>query len=254
MENKVRISVVSYKRPNNNTCNLLLNSSIKDWSVYVYQFDPMIEEYLKNYDDHVRIITEFDKPSLPKKRQLVLDEAIKLNYDYCIMMDDDIFQITDLRKNEDISIEEMIKTLYETLSNNEQYVALSACYNKNDDGSIEISNYKNVCNNSIFNLKLYRDSKVVYNPESKCEDMEFTLDLIIKGFLTGRLDFLLCRNTLQGGTTDDGLSYRFSKTNRYIEEGSYMEKRYPNLDIFEYDENHFKMNTAKLIEYVNKGE
>ena len=242
---KTKISVVSYKRPNNNTCNLLLEAGIEDWQVYAYSFDPYIDEYINNYGKHVRVITEFDKASLPKKRQLVLDEAIKLGYDYCIMMDDDIYQMKDLQLDKDLTITDFIDILQTFGYNNKEYVALSACYNRGDD--VAINDYKNICNNSIFNLSLLKSSDVTYNDKSRCEDMEFAIDLMLKGYKTGRLEFLLGKNQLQGGTTGDGLSYRFKNTNRFIEEGTYMQNRYPELkDVFEFDENHFKMNTKKL--------
>lgn len=243
---KTKISVVSYKRPDNNTCKMLKETDL-DWNVFVYGFDPFLEKYLDSYGNHVRIITqaEINKASLPKKRQLVLDEAIKLGYDYCIMMDDDIYQMKDLQLDKDLTITDFIDILQTFSYNNKEYVALSACYNQGDN--VAINDYKNICNNSIFNLSLLKSSEVTYNDKSRCEDMEFAIDLMLKGYKTGRLEFLLGKNQLQGGTTDDGLSYRFENTNRFIEEGTYMQNRYPELkDVFEFDENHFKMNTNKL--------
>lgn len=245
---KIQISVVSYKRPNNSTCNLLLTTSW-DWKVYVYSFDPYFDEYVKNYGSHVRAITEFDKPSLPKKRDLVLYEAIK-DSDYCIMLDDDIAYMRNLYFDKELSIAELISSLVYYALKDSSYIALSACYNLSDTLS-EIADYKNVCNNSIFNMSLLKNSGVHYNSNSKCEDMEFTIDLLLKGYKTGRLDHILVKNILQGGLTNDGLSYRFEGTNRFIEEAEYMRNRYPELkDVFEYSDTHFKMNTNKLIEVL----
>lgn len=245
---KTKISVVSYKRPNNSTCNLLMNTSY-DWCVYVYKFDPFFNEYIKNYGNHVRPITEFDKPSLPKKRDLVLYEAMK-DSDYCIMLDDDVAYMKNLKLDKEVDITDVISYLEYSILKHPEYIALSTCYNRSDELE-EIVDYKNICNNSIFNLSLLKETDVHYNPASKCEDMEFSIDLMLKGYKTGRLDYMLVKNTLQGGTTNDGLSYRFSGTNRFVEEAEYMRNRYPELkDVFEYDENHFKMNTNKLIEVL----
>ena len=249
---KTKICVVSYKRPKNNTCDLLLNSEIKEWYVYCYSFDPFIEEYKNNYGSHVREIIEFDKASLPNKRQLVLDDAINENYDFCVMLDDDIYLMKNLYSERELTIEVFIDSLIMYMTAYQEYVALSACYNQSDD-LIEISDYKNVCNNSIFNLKQIKESNVRYNTESKCEDMEFAIDLMLKGYKTGRLEHLLGKNDLQGGTTNDGLSYRFAGTNRFIEEAEYMSTKYPELkDVFEYDENHFKINTKLLKNHLQK--
>ena len=245
---KIQISVVSYKRPNNSTCNLLLTTSW-DWKVYVYSFDPYFDEYVKNYGSHVRAITEFDKPSLPKKRDLVLYEAMK-DFDYCIMLDDDITYMRNLHHDKEISIHELIGILIYYMLKLDNYIALSTCYNQSDILE-EVIDYKNICNNSIFNLHLLKQANVHYNPNSKCEDMEFTIDLLLKGYKTGRLDQILVKNILQGGSTNDGLSYRFGGTNRFIEEAEYMRNRYPELkDVFEYSDTHFKMNTNKLIEVL----
>jgi len=244
------INVVSYKRPNNFTCNLLKNTNL-NWKVFVYRFDSYLQEYINNYESHVHIIDSFENPNLALKRQYVLDTSIKNNYKYCFMLDDDILYIQDVFNNKEISLEEALITLYNYMINNKDYVvALSACYNKADNNHI-IDLYKCICNNSIFNLKLYKTSNVKYNPDSKCEDMEFTLELILKHFLTGRLNNILIKNNLQSGLTDDGLSYRFKNTTRFIEEGSYMSNKFPELkDIFEYDKNHFKMNSTKLKEIL----
>lgn len=246
---KTKISVVSYKRPKNSTCDLLLNSKYP-WSVYVYQFDPYLNEYLENYgEEHIRVITELDKPSLPKKRQLVLTDAT--DYDFVIMLDDDMQYVKRLDTNEELSIDDVIEYLENAIDNTE-YVALSACYNKSDE-LYEIVDDKNICGNSIFNVEKVLSSNVVYNPNSKCEDMEFTIDLLLKGYRTGRLDYLLIKNQLQGGSTNDGLSYRWNGDNRFIVEGEYMRTKYPQLvGIFEYDEQHFKINTSNLTKYLNE--
>lgn len=257
MKNYV-ISVVSYKRPNNNTCNLLKNTNF-NWRVFVYEFDPFLEEYKNNYGSHLYIIKTMNKANLATKRQLVLDTAIKDNYKYCFMLDDDIVSINNIeypsKKYTLTSFKSAIQQMYDVMLKNNEYVVLSASYNASSDISQnEIESYKNICNNSIFNIKSYkRFSKVKYNPLSKCEDMEFTLDLIFAGALMGRLKNICINNCLQGGSTNDGLSYRFSNTNRFIEEGSYMAQKYPEYKtIFEYDENHFKMNTDKLLAILGK--
>lgn len=250
--NDTKICVVSYKRPYNTTCKLLMKTNIENWFVYVYSFDPFFEEYKNNYGEHVRAITEFDKASLPKKRQLVLDDAIKEGYKYCIMMDDDIFIMKNLYTGNDLTIDVLINQLWQYAHANTEYVALSACYNQSEE-LLPIVDCKNICNNSIFNLELLKSSDITYNVDSRCEDMEFTIELLLKGYKTGRLDYILAKNQLQGGTTNDGLSYRFSGKNRFIEEGEYMSSRYPQLkDVFEFDKNHFKMNTTKLKEILQK--
>lgn len=245
------IKVVSYKRPSNNTCNLLLNTDF-NWQVFVYSFDPYFDEYVKNYGEHVRPITEFDKANLAKKRQLVLDTTINEGYGYCIMLDDDIESIEFIdypsRETTQSSLEDAVLYLIKKILENHKYVALSASYNASSDKSNkDVEDYKNICNNSIFNMYEYKNFKVKYNSESKCEDMEFTMDLILAGALVGRLKKLCMHNILQGGTTNDGLSYRFANTNRFVEEATYMINRYPEYkEVFEYDEQHFKMNTSKL--------
>ena len=245
MKDDVKIAVVSYKRPSNNTCKLLLETNL-NWNVFVYQFDPYLFDYVNTYGEHVHIIPEekIEKANLSNKRQYVLDKLYEEGYRYGFMFDDDIETLT--YNNIDCSIEFMCKKLYDTMVKKNKYVAISASYNKSDNSYI-LEEYKNICNNTIFDLKLFHESGVKYNPESKCEDMELAIDLFKKGYVSARHNQIIAHNILQGGSTGDGLSYRFNNTNRFIEEGSYMANRYPELkDVFEFDENHFKMNTKTL--------
>jgi len=246
------INVVSYKRPNNNTCKLLAKTNLT-WRVFVYKFDPYLEEYIKNYKTHVYVIKSLERANLAKKRQLVLDMSIFEMYKYCLMLDDDIYQMT--LRGKKCNIEDAIEYMLKMIKTHNIYIALSAAYNKSKT-LFSISKYKNICNNSVFNLKLYRKvHNIRYNENSKCEDMEFTIDLILRNCITGRLEKLIINNILQGGTTNDGLFYRFSNTNRFIEEGSYMSEKYKYIsNLFSYDENHFKMNSDALIKYIKTKE
>lgn len=244
------INVVSYRRPNNNTCNLLRDAGITNWRVFVYSFDEYLREYKQNYGEHVYVIKGMIKSNLSIKRQLVLDTSILNGYKYCFMLDDDITEMINVETNKKISIDDALFELYSELLSHPQFVSLSACFNEPKNNNI-IDLYKCVCNNSIFNLDLYRKSNVKYNPESKCEDMEFTVELLQKHFVVGRLNTIMIKNTLQSGLTGDGLSYRFANTKRFIEEGSYIVNKYPHLkDAFEYDENHFKLKSDKLQEIL----
>lgn len=237
MKKNYIIKVVSYKRPKNNTCDMLLKTNL-NWKVYVYYFDEYLLEYIKNYKEHVNVITSFNKANLAKKRQLVLDDSIKEKYDYCIMLDDDIIDIT--LNNEKITLDKAIKYMLNQITN--KYIAMSAAYHSE---KYKIIKNKNICNNSIFNLLKYKNSNIRYNEASKCEDAEFTIDLLLNNYTTGRLGFLIIKNTLQGGQTNDGLSYRFTN-NRFIIEGNYLSKKYKNLNIFDYDENHLSIKTEKI--------
>lgn len=245
------IKVVSYKRPNNNTCNLLMKYHL-NWQVFVYSFDPFIDEYIKNYGEHVRQITEFDKANLSKKRQLVLDTSIEEGYKYCIMLDDDIesMELVDYpsKTTKEITIEDSIVYMLKLMIKNKNYLALTASYNISSDPSKkDIEEYKCICNNSIFNLKEYKNCDVKYNPLSESEDTEFTLELLIHKYTIGRLKKLCIHNTLQGGTTGDGLSYRFENTNRFLKEANYIISKYPQFKkAIEYGENYFKLNSKKL--------
>lgn len=236
--NDLAINVVSYKRPKNTTCDLLAKTSL-NWKVYVYHFDEYLKEYLTNYKTHVRVITEFNSANLAAKRQLVLDDSIQSNYNYCVMLDDDILEI--VLNDTHVDICTAINYLYETI-NNSKYIAVSAAYHKEKSNILE---NMNVCNNSIFDLSKYKKSNVKYNYDSKCEDAEFTIDLLLKGYSTARIGNLIIKNVLQGGTTNTGLFYRFDK-NRFIVEGEYLRKRYPDLNIFDYDENHLSIKTYLL--------
>lgn len=255
-----KICVVSYKRPYNSTCDMLMKTDF-DWSVFVYTFDPYYNNYIENYGRHVKVVP-FEKPNLADKRQFVLDSCLK---DYennhkttrCIILDDDIQLINSIniytKIQKVIDIKKMLMTLEKASMFNPKYIALSAAYNISNNHK-RIEKYKNVCNNYIINLKQYEKVKhIKYNPNSKCEDMEFTMDLLLSNTLTGRVNSLLVSNVLQGGSTNDGLSYRFNNKNRFIEEGEYMANTYPEYkEVFEYDENHFKMNTEKLINIMRK--
>ena len=232
----MKISVVSYKRPNNQTCNMLMNTNF-DWKVYVYSFDETLSEYISNYQTHVRVINEMDSPNLAVKRQLVLNDAVINKVDYLVMLDDDIQSIT-LNNNES-NLTDALNFLLGFAYNNKQYVAISAAYHLKKDAVVE---NKNICNNSIFNIKEYIKSNVKYNKDSKCEDAEFTIDLLLNGFKTARLGTLVINNVLQGGQDDTGLAYRF-KDNRFIIEGDYLSQRYPELHIFDYDETHLSIKT-----------
>ncbi len=232
----MKVSVVSYKRPNNQTCNMLMKTNF-DWKVYVYLFDEHLNEYISNYQTHVRVINEMDSPNLAIKRQLVLNDAIIEKVDYLVMLDDDIQKIT-LNNNES-NLTDALIFLLEFAYNNNQYVAVSAAYHFNKPDIVE---NKNICNNSIFNIKKYMKSNVKYNKDSKCEDAEFTIDLLLNGFKTARLGTLVINNVLQGGQDDTGLAYRF-KDNRFIIEGDYLSQRYPELYIFDYDETHLSIKT-----------
>lgn len=253
MENYI-VNVVSYKRSNNTTCNRLKNTQL-NWRVFVYHFDPFLQEYLKNYNSHVFIINSMDFANLSIKRQLVLDESIKDGYKYCYMLDDDIeniYLVRDGRLQYEISLSSALDKLYVALKNNQYLVALSASYNKADTFK-EIEKYKSICNNIIFNLNEYKKYNVKYNKDSKCEDAEFTIDLILEGAIPGRLNSIVMKNTLQGGTTHDGLSYRFEKTNRFLEEGSYLANKYSKYkNAFEFDENHFKIKTSLLLSMIQE--
>lgn len=232
----MKVSVVSYKRPNNQTCNMLMNTDF-DWKVYVYSFDETLNEYIRNYQKHVRVINEMDSPNLAIKRQLVLNDAVINKVDYLVMLDDDIQKIT-LNNNES-NLTNALNFLLGFAHNNKQYVAVSAAYHLKKDAVVE---NKNICNNSIFNIKEYMKSNVKYNKDSKCEDAEFTIDLLLNGFKTARLGTLVINNVLQGGQDDTGLAYRF-KDNRFIIEGDYLSQRYPELHIFDYDETHLSIKT-----------
>lgn len=253
------IKVVSYRRPNNSTCNMLSKTHL-NWQVFVYSFDPFLNEYINNYGSHVRQITEFDKANLSKKRQLVLDTTIEEKYDYCFMLDDDIESIEMIdypsKEAKSTSLEDAIVYMIRMILKYKQYVALSASYNISSSKSDkDIEDYKCVANNTVFNMKLYKQiaDKIRYNPESKYEDMEFTMDLILSHNLAGRLKKLCIHNVLQGGTTNDGLYYRFTDKNRFIVEAEYILNRYPKYkDVFEYDENHFKLNSEKLKRVLHR--
>ena len=241
------INVVSYKRPNNSTCNLL-NETNLNWRVFVYKFDKFLNEYKQNYKEHVYVIDSIEKPNLSYKRQLTLDKSIEEKYKYCFMLDDDIKSIETL-KQKNVSIKYALSKLYKFMIKNQHFVAVSASFDtpRNND---KFEEYKCICNNSIFNLELYNTSGIKYNIESKCEDMEFTVELLLNHFKCCRLNTIIMRDILQSGLTGDGLAYRFNNTKRFIEEGSYICKKYPELkDAFEYDEYHFKLksNVLKIL-------
>lgn len=242
---KTKISVVSYKRPNNNTCNLLLEAGIEDWQVYAYSFDPYIDEYINNYGKHVRVITEFDKANLAKKRQLVINDAKKDNYKYLIMMDDDILLIRNVILNLDISIKSLIDILINYAMKFSEYTVLSPRYN-HEDVNIEIYDGKQMNCVSIIDVQKI---DVEYNENSECEDIELCINLLEKGHKIGRLSTIQVNGQLQDTTGDSGNSYRYvdRSKNRFIKEGEYLIKRFPKYkDAIIFDETKVKYDYKKL--------
>lgn len=242
---KTKISVVSYKRPDNNTCNLLLEAGIEDWQVYAYSFDPYIDEYIKNYGSHVRVITEFDKANLAKKRQLVINDAKKDNYKYLIMMDDDILLIRNVISNLDISIKSLIDILINYAMRFSEYTVLSPRYN-HEDVNIEIYDGKQMNCVSIIDVQKI---DVEYNENSECEDIELCINLLEKGHKIGRLSAIQVNGQLQDTTGDSGNSYRYvdRSKNRFIKEGEYLVKRFPEYkDAIIFDETKVKYDYKKL--------
>lgn len=242
---KTKISVVSYKRPNNNTCNLLLEAGIEDWQVYAYSFDPYIDEYIKNYGSHVRVITEFDKANLAKKRQLVINDAKKDNYKYLIMIDDDILLIRNVILNLDISIKSLINILINYAMKFSEYTVLSPRYN-HEDVNIEIYDGKQMNCVSIIDVQKI---DVEYNENSECEDIELCINLLEKGHKIGRLSAIQVNGQLQDTTGDSGNSYRYvdRSKNRFIKEGEYLVKRFPEYkDAIIFDETKVKYDYKKL--------
>lgn len=240
-----QISVVSYKRPQNTTCDLLMESNIDFWLVYVYLFDPYLDEYIHNYGGHVRVITEFDKANLAKKRQLVIDEAKEANYKYCIMMDDDLLSMKNIVLNEDISIKTLIELLERYAYKFSEYTVLSPRYNY-EDTNIEIYDGKQMNCVSIIDLKKI---DVKYNENSECEDIELCINLLEKGHKIGRISTIQVNGKLQDTSGDSGNSYRYvdRNKNRFIKEGEYLLRRFPEYkDAIIYDETKVKYDYEKL--------
>lgn len=241
MESK--IIVVSYKRPDNKTCNLLKNTNL-DWEVFIYKFDDT-EAYIENYgENHVHIL-DFEKPNLPRKRQAVLEYGRELNRNI-IMMDDDIYSIK--KNNEDCSIIDLVQALEENLGDN---FAISPRYNdnmKNIQGNLVL--YKGITTVSIINISKLDELK--YNPESKCEDVEFTIDAMLKGYSCCMLKDYRLNAEIKNTISDSGLSYRF-KENKYIDEGSYLEeylKKYGIYDCIDYSKDALHIDYEKISKNV----
>lgn len=242
---KTKISVVSYKRPDNNTCKMLKETNL-DWNVFVYGFDPFLEKYLDNYGNHVRIITqaEIDKANLAKKRQLVIDSA-KEKYTHCIMMDDDIMSMKNVVLNEDISIKTLIELLERYADKFSEYTVLSPRYN-HEDTNIEIYDGKQMNCVSIIDVQKI---DVSYNENSECEDIELSINLLEKGHKIGRISAIQVNGKLQDTSGSSGNSYRYTNANqnRFIKEGEYLIKRFPQYkDAIIYDETKVKYDYEKL--------
>lgn len=257
---KSLVAVVSYKRPKNTTCDLLKETT-RDWVVFVNDYDSTVNEYISNYgNEHVNVITGITSPNLASTRQVVLDIGIAKGYNHLIMLDDDIESINaldDKKQKVPTTLDAALDTLEFYSFVYDEMIALSASYHPPIEDIFEpVEEYTNICNNIIFNLDLYKNlSSVKYNPKSECEDMEFAIDLMLEGHIPGRINVLVINNTLQGGTTNDGLSYRFDKSNRFIKEGEYMTKRYPKLkDAFEYDDKHFSLILKKLKQHLSQND
>lgn len=241
MESK--IIVVSYKRPDNKTCNLLKNTRL-DWEVFIYKFDDTAS-YIKNYGEARVHVLDFDKPNLPLKRQSVLEYGRKLGKNI-IMMDDDIYSIK--KNNKDCSIVELVEALEENLGDN---FAISPRYNdnmKNIQDNLVL--YKGITTASIINTSKLDDLK--YDPNSKCEDVEFTIDAMLKGYSCCMLKDFKVNAEIKNTTSDSGLSYRF-KENKYIDEGSYLEeylKKYNIFDCIEYSKDALHIDYEKIAKNV----
>ncbi len=243
---KTKISVVSYKRPDNNTCMMLKNTTL-DWNVFVYGFDPFLEKYLDKYGHHVRIITqaEIDKANLAKKRQLVIDSAKEEKYTHVIMMDDDILGMRNIFSNEDITIKELKELLERYAHRFSEYTVLSPRYN-HEDTNIEIYDGKQMNCVSIIDVQKI---DVEYNENSECEDIELCINLLEKGHKIGRISTIQVNGKLQDTSGSSGNSYRYTNAeqNRFIKEGEYLIKRFPQYkDAIIYDETKVKYNYEKL--------
>ena len=96
MEKDVLIAIPSYKRANvQKTFELFKALKIVekfDVLVFAYEYDPMINDYMKNVGPNLYIIPKekIEKPNLRAKRNLIFDYAVANNYDYVFQIDDDI--------------------------------------------------------------------------------------------------------------------------------------------------------------------
>ena len=182
---------------------------------------------------------------MPLKRQAVLEYGRELDRNI-IMMDDDIYSIK--KNNEDCSIVDIVQALEDNLGDN---FAISPRYNDNMkvvEGNLVL--YKGIMTVSIINITKLDDLK--YNPESKCEDVEFTIDAMLKGYSCCMLKEYRLNAEIKNTASDSGLSYRF-KENKYIDEGSYIEeylKKYGIYNCIDYSKDALHIDYEKIAKNV----
>lgn len=240
-DDKIRISVPSYRRPFGKTLSRLNDFCKSEWYVYVYKHDEYLNEYLIRYGNHVKVINTRRK-NLPMKRQLIVDDAIKDKVDYLITLDDDVQDIMNYNGNF-LSVNELLeyftkitKNILENVDKNVVQICSSWCtenprhlYANNAFGSHSLWVIKN--------MKKAKKHGVKYNENSLCEDIEFSADLIANKFGVYRTsDIVIVSDYAYVNTKENkgGLSYRF-KDNRdneknYVDE-LLKNKKYKNVQI-----------------------
>ena len=235
MMSKICLCIPSYNRPNGQTLQAIMKEeeNFKDLTIriFVYQFDEHLQEYMDKYGKYLHIIPKdrIEKPNLPNKRQYILDWAVENEFNYMISIDDD--DETYLRDGKPTSLSNTIFTwLYEfrTVYNSlPDLIMCEASFRDEDNKSVLYNNLAG--SHSIFVLKNIRKAEVKYNPESKCEDAEFSIETILKGYRTCRIRRIALINDLFGvrGSDKGGLSYRFEgTTDRLATEANYIYDKY----------------------------
>ena len=235
--NKVCLSIPSYKRPNGNTLLQLkaFHEARKDIDcrIYVYDFDPYLQEYIDKYGTLVYVIDTMDCPNLAKKRQFILEQAILGGYDYMISIDDDGAKF--LVDNKPTDLTTVINTWLEKfLLIKKEHPNIALC--GVTDGTArnpEQIKFNYVCgSHAIFDISLVCLSNCRYDPNSKCEDLDFSISMILKGYEECQIKGVAIANQMfgvRGKNSEDrgGLSYRFKDaSNRALEEHNYLFEKY----------------------------
>ena len=151
----------------------------------------------------------------------------------------------DVVLNEDISIKTLIELLERYADKFSEYTVLSPRYN-HEDTNIEIYDGKQMNCVSIIDVQKI---DVSYNENSECEDIELSINLLEKGHKIGRISTIQVNGKLQDTSGSSGNSYRYTNANqnRFIKEGEYLVKRFPQYkDAIIYDETKVKYDYEKL--------
>lgn len=229
MEKDVLIAIPSYKRANvQKTFELFKALKIVekfDVLVFAYEYDPMINDYMKNVGPNLYIIPKekIEKPNLRAKRNLIFDYAVANNYDYVFQIDDDIEFVGRHYDIEGFAKDSIAYfNMYPTLAMTSPAMSALRCVNH---PMVELDV---ICHcTAMYNMRKLKNLR--FPLDVKCEDNWISIELLRTGYSTARLnEFVIYNNDAKrDGLDNTGLSYMYEETGLNITDD--LIKRFPDL-------------------------